>query len=141
MGNRKRPVPPPIVKDQSREAKYEQIIWHAPHTQTKRNEATTKSAELNHRRKFQPSFNEKIVEHSKYMNQKLKHERMTQMLAEAKMQYESDLKANTSGSDVNSVTGLADIVVDVAKRRSSIQAQLDMDEEELADFDDEAFQL
>jgi len=75
------------------------------------------------------------------MNQKLKHERMTQMLAEAKMQYESDLKANTSGSDVNSVTGLADIVVDVAKRRSSIQAQLDMDEEELADFDDEAFQL
>jgi hypothetical protein len=142
VGNKKRYVPPAAGEEKSNLAKYEQIIWHAPHTQSTRSEAVTKSNELAHRRKFQPSFNEKIIEHSKYMTQKLKHERMVQLLAEAKMQFEKDLKEHkSSANDELGVAGLTDVVVEVAKRRSSIQEKLDLDDMDLADFEDEAFQM
>lgn len=76
------------------------------------------------------------------MTQKLKHERMVQLLAEAKMQFEKDLKEHkSSANDELGVAGLTDVVVEVAKRRSSIQEKLDLDDMDLADFEDEAFQM
>lgn len=139
-GNKKKFVPPPVVEADARHANYDKIFYHIPHTQSQRKETVVRSEETEYRRTNQPSYHEKVKEHTKYMNQKLKHERMTQLLQEAKVKFEEDKKNSAAVSEEN-LGKIGDMVVEMAKRRTEIQKQMELEEAEMEEFDDEAFQI
>ena len=72
------------------------VQWEKPvmcieQTQDQNVDSNVYSEEVLFRRENYPSFVEKVREHSKYMTQKLKHERMAQKLEESKLMYEQKM--------------------------------------------------